>query len=1114
MKNLLFALSILALLFSCTEEPVGPDGRVTGITLDRSTITIREGESAILVATVKPEDADNKNVSWASSDVTVVLVDNGGKVTGIKAGSATVTAKTEDGGKTASCVVTVEPNLAASVTVDTDRISAISAVLKGKANLGSTVASDLKMGIMWSKNAGVLPSNSTKTEATNMDLNYNYSVDVAGLDPLTTYYYRSYVTQNGQDTYGETKEFKTKEVSSVIQTQDAAAISAVSAKLGASLNLTDVQYTNKSFGFYWGTSAESLGSKVNATEGNDAISADLSTLNPSKQYYFQVFASFDGKELKESVKSFTTKDIESILETRDASGIEATTATLNAKLDLTDVKYSNIDYGFYWGFSESNQNEYLYGGDLADNAYSASLADLFHETQYWYKAYVKLDNQAFYGEVKTFTTDVVKVESVTLDRDEYTFNTIGDILALKATVLPADATDKSVEWSSDKADVATVDQSGRVTAKGNGTATITVTTKDQGKTASCAITVAQFITGLALDKYSLSLNEGEEYTLTPTITPSNAENTSLTWTSSNESVATVDQAGKVTAVSKGTATIKAEARDGSGANVSCSLTVIRLVSSIELDRASFVLYTSRTETITATVNPADANNTGITWSSSDTSIATVSSSGVVYGRGPGNVTITAKAKDASEIEASCVVEVRQSIITISGSSRVISLNEGEEFYLNVTVRPDNAYNRQLKWTSSNNSIATVDDNGKVTAVSKGSATIKVETQDGSNLSLSFSINVIRLVSSIELDNTSFVLYSGKTGTIIAAVRPEDANNTKITWSSSNPSIATVSSSGVVTGLSEGSVTIKAKAEDASGVEASCIVEVRQSVTGIDLDKTTLDLLPGETWTLTASVSPANAFNKDLEWSIDDETVASLENGLVTAIAKGKATIIVSAKDDGRISDTCSVVVSNLCPVGAVDMGTHSPDGYKVFWAKGNLSSSGLCAKSEEYGDYYSWGETEPRSGNGNSWSTYKWCNGSKYSLTKYNTQSNYGDVDNKTVLEAVDDAAHIKLGGKWRMPTIADWKDLLEKCDWVWITQNDINGYLVTSANGNSIFLPAPGYQYGSSLKEAGAHGYYWSSSLYTYQPHEAYFLSFTSKSRGRTFLDRSSCYSVRPVSD
>ena len=190
-------------------------------------------------------------------------------------------------------------------------------------------------------------------------------------------------------------------------------------------------------------------------------------------------------------------------------------------------------------------------------------------------------------------------------------------------------------------------------------------------------------------------------------------------------------------------------------------------------------------------------------------------------------------------------------------------------------------------------------------------------------------------------------------------------------------------------------------------------------------------------------------------------------------------------------------------------GTHEyvDLGLSVKWATCNVGAS----KPEDYGDYFAWGETKPKTTY--NWSTYKWCNGSSFSMTKYNNSSSYGSVDDKTTLELRDDAARANWGGSWRMPTKAERDELREQCTWTWTTQNGVKGYQVTSKkNGNSIFLPAAGYRRGSSLSGAGSYGDYWSSSLNTGGPSYAYELRFHSDNVGRSFNDRDCGRSVRPV--
>ena len=191
-------------------------------------------------------------------------------------------------------------------------------------------------------------------------------------------------------------------------------------------------------------------------------------------------------------------------------------------------------------------------------------------------------------------------------------------------------------------------------------------------------------------------------------------------------------------------------------------------------------------------------------------------------------------------------------------------------------------------------------------------------------------------------------------------------------------------------------------------------------------------------------------------------------------------------------------------IEAVDLGLS------VKWANMNVGA----ISPEDYGDYFAWGETTTKETY--NWSTYKWCNGSYDTQTKYNNNSSYGTVDNKTTLDLSDDAARANWGGSWRMPTDAEMTELLTNCTWTWTTQNGVNGYKVTSKKSgytsNSIFLPAAGCRDYSSLYGAGSRGDYWSSSLNTDDPYYAYELNFYSDYVYSFINFRDYGLSVRPV--
>ena len=360
------------------------------------------------------------------------------------------------------------------------------------------------------------------------------------------------------------------------------------------------------------------------------------------------------------------------------------------------------------------------------------------------------------------------------------------------------------------------------------------------------------------------------------------------------------------------------------------------------------------------------------------------------------------------------------------------------------------------------------------------------------------------LTGIALTEHEITLEKGGNKVLEVKFTPENATNKLLTWVSSNPSIVTVTD-GVVVGVAPGSTEIIV---NSGNLTDKCQVTVVISATSVSLDQPELILAPGETATLKATVLPDDSTD-EVEWSSSDETVATVQDGVVSAVAEGSATITAKA---GEKTATCSVKVENKVPEGAVNLGIEMTraDGttYKLYWAACNLGAE----KPEDYGDYYAWGETETKEKY--SWSTYKFGTSSSGPFSKYNTKESYGTVDNKTVLDPEDDVAHVTLGGNWRMPTDEEWTELRTKCTWTWTTQNGVNGRLVTASNGNSIFLSAAGYRLDTNLGSVGSGGYYWSSSLSTDSPYRAWYVGFGSGSADGFNNYRHYGQSVRPVSE
>jgi uncharacterized protein YjdB len=330
-----------------------------------------------------------------------------------------------------------------------------------------------------------------------------------------------------------------------------------------------------------------------------------------------------------------------------------------------------------------------------------------------------------------------------------------------------------------------------------------------------------------------------------------------------------------------------------------------LAESISIDQADFTLGVRSTQQLDVTFDPEDASDKRLIWSSSDEDIVSVDDDGVVTALGLGgeNATITAKSVEG-DFESTVVVTTEWIPVTgvsLDESTLTVGMNYSKT--LTETIAPEDASDISVTWSSSNEDVATVED-GVVTSVSVGTANITAKTADG-DFEATCAVTVEEIaVTGVVLDSVSFNLGVGATAQVTATVSPADAFNQTVTWSSSNEDIATVVD-GLVTSIGVGTATITATAD--GDFKATCEVTATVvAVTGVTLDQSQLELVVGNTGTLVETVTPADAFEQTVTWSSSNEDIATVVDGLVTAVGSGSATIRVTTID-GSFFAECTVL---------------------------------------------------------------------------------------------------------------------------------------------------------------------------------------------------------------
>lgn len=482
---------------------------------------------------------------------------------------------------------------------------------------------------------------------------------------------------------------------------------------------------------------------------------------------------------------------------------------------------------------------------------------------------------------------------------------------------------KKIVFESSNPSVATVDrETGKVEALSTGTVTIsaidasnntvydsvevvvegsktTQTTKQTTKTTNKEQSVT-----VSFNKNVVTLDVGKTETINATVLPKTTADKTLIWTSDNESVATVSN-GTITAVGGGTANITATTVTGNTAT--CKITVIEKivnVSSIKINADKKAVYTESTLGLSITVNPSDAKDKTITWSSSDNNIATVSSDGIVTGVNPGSVTITARSNNGKEsVIKISVLDSGDEISSIRINTNGTSLKIGDSLTLVATISPSYAQDKSVTWSSSDSSVVSINSSGVITANKIGTAIITATSSNGKTATS--KINVVSKsveVTSIQLNKSKVEAKVGDKVELYGIITPTNASNQKLTWTSSDNSIATVSY-GTVTTKKAGTVTITATSSNGKSASSTIVISEREvTVTKISLSKTFTTLYIGQEEKITATLTPSNVTDKTVTWTSANPQIATVSSdGTIKGVSVGTVEILAKSSNGKEAS---------------------------------------------------------------------------------------------------------------------------------------------------------------------------------------------------------------------
>ena len=406
--------------------------------------------------------------------------------------------------------------------------------------------------------------------------------------------------------------------------------------------------------------------------------------------------------------------------------------------------------------------------------------------------------------------------------------------------VPANVLEPGVQWTSSNPEIVSVEADGSLAAVASGSCTITgkaVDTTNEVAEVTLDVNVKVGVSEITLSKTEITGYVGKSAEITAAVMPEDAANKKIVWTSSDETVATVAASGSIKFLKPGEVTITCSAADGGGTSTQCVVSSVQGTEKVALDKKNVQLILGSKASaaqinLTYTLTPKDTSFQDVTWISSDETRATVDSDGKVTALKAGEVTITAVSTDPAtkgKVKDTATIVVGEAVQSITLKDIGSNLISGETYYLKATITPENPLNGKLKWTSSDEKVLTVDGKGKISVVGLGKATITASATDGSDVSASMTFAAIKPVKKISYGKSRIVVTAGKTFDANVSIKPDDASDKTVSWSCSDPSIATVDRNGVITAKSVGECEITVSAQDGSGVTLKIPVVVEPEV---------------------------------------------------------------------------------------------------------------------------------------------------------------------------------------------------------------------------------------------------------------------------------------------